>query len=31
LHPAVVARVIWGNLVRRGRDAANAVQAGAQV
>jgi 2-polyprenyl-6-methoxyphenol hydroxylase-like FAD-dependent oxidoreductase len=29
LHPAVVARVIWGNLVRRGRGAANAVQAGA--
>jgi len=29
LHPAVVARVIWGNLVRRGRGDANAVQAGA--
>ena len=29
LHPAVVARVIWGNLVRRGRSEANAVQAGA--
>jgi hypothetical protein len=29
LHPAVVARVIWGNLVRRGRGTESAVQAGA--
>jgi hypothetical protein len=29
LHPAVVAGVIRGNLLRRGCDAANTVQAGA--
>jgi hypothetical protein len=31
LHPALLARVIWGNLVRRGRNEASAVQAGAGV
>ena len=30
LHPAIVLRVVWGNLTRRRRGSAGAIQAGAQ-